>query len=135
MDGTGVGAGAESGDRVVVRAVSEIVIEGRVKTPEGLRVVVTFEEDDVLRIDLANLRYQPPINGIHSLEIGLVILVDVPRIITDFVVGARLVQYVVAGNHRAIGIAPREFLPKGNIAILVGRAFPEQADTRSIVRV
>ena len=71
-------------------------------------------------IDLANLCHQAPVDGIHAVKIGPVIGTYVPR---DSCLSAlfrtRLVQDIIAGNHRPVFVAARKLLPKGDVAILI----------------
>jgi hypothetical protein len=59
-------------------------------------------------IDLANLRYKPPIDGIHAVPIGLVIGINIPRIVAKMIVRTGLVQHIIASHHRPVLIAPRK---------------------------
>jgi hypothetical protein len=69
-----------------MRAVGEVVVKGLIKPRELLGVVIAFKKDDVPRIDFANLRDKPPVEGIHAAPVGLEVRIDVPRIVAETIV-------------------------------------------------
>ena len=135
MDLAGVLAGSEARHSVVMRAVDEVIVKGFVEAGELLCVVIAFEEDDVPGIYLADLSYKPPIEGVDAFIIGLVIGIDIPRVVAVTIVRTRLVEHVVASHYRPVLVAPRKLLPQGDEAILIVRNFPKETDARCVVRV
>src|SRR5580704_9962952 len=135
MDGARVLARSEPRHTVVMRAEGEVVVKRLLKSRKLFSVVIAFKEDDVSGIDLADFGYYAPIDGIHAVEIRLVVGINVPRIIAQVVVRTRLIEYIVAGHYTPVPIAPRKLLPKCDEAILIGRNFPKQADARRVVRM
>ena len=64
-----------------MRTVGEVIVEWFLQSREVLCVVITFKEDNVSGIDLANLCNQAPVDGIHAVKIGPVIGTHVPWIV------------------------------------------------------
>ncbi len=118
---------------VVVTAVHQVIGERSVHLFEARREQVAFQEDDVIRIDLADGADNPAVDAVESIPIAAVIFVGVEA--TSRGVADRLVHDVVTGDGGVALVAPGELLPEGDEAVLEVRVLPEVGVAAGVVAV